>query len=175
MHILIVDDDDYYRQAQIRILKRFRLPNGEQLYVSNEACSGNEALAKLKDLTAARIDCLLLDQQMPGRRGESWLEDIVEAAPDAAIIMITGWGMPGMGGGLKAMPRIHEIDPSAKVILATGYLDQNVPDKVTEKGACALLGKPFRMAKLYEIVRKVLDGEAIEPDSVLGASAIRCI
>jgi CheY-like chemotaxis protein len=65
--------------------------------------------------------------------------------------------MPNLGG-IEATQKIREIDPSAKVVLTSGYSEHPVnvahPD--------AFLPKPYRFDTLCEVVHKVLNVGSID-------------
>ena len=74
---------------------------------------------------------------------------------DRIELVILDLGMPGMGG-LKCLEKLMEMDPSAKVIIASGYNDPNQIRRVEEMGASGFLGKPFRLHGLLAKVAEVM-------------------
>jgi DNA-binding NarL/FixJ family response regulator len=86
--ILIIDDDDYFRSAQKRMIHRMKFSSGDSAEII-EAASGNEGMTKLAE---QEIDCVLLDHDMPGGSGIYWLQKIVANSPNQAIVMLTGHG-----------------------------------------------------------------------------------
>ena len=84
--VLVVDDDADFRESVQRLL----WVAGESLPVrAFEAGRGDEAMSMLKE---EDIDCMLLDQRMPGGTGVEWIARFLEADPDLAIVMVTGQG-----------------------------------------------------------------------------------
>ena len=77
-HILIVDDDDAFRESLAETL-------GDLGHVTEQAGSGHDALAKLAG--DARIDCLFLDIRMPDLSGIDVLER-VRAMPARAALPV---------------------------------------------------------------------------------------
>jgi PAS domain S-box-containing protein len=75
--------------------------------------------------------------------------------PDLVVMDL---GMPGMGGH-KAMSAIRELNPKAKVIIASGYLSSGQPPQSVWEGASVLLAKPYTRVKLLTTIREVLDGD----------------
>ena len=57
--------------------------------------------------------------------------------------------------GIEAIKKIRSVNPSAKVILGTNYIDQ----LVSEVSADAFLQNPFNGRDLWEVIPKVLRGE----------------
>lgn len=84
--ILIVDDDAHFRQGLRRLFHTMRdvIPAD-----TLEAVSGEDAL---RIMAERQVGCILLDQHMPGGSGTDWIQRILAARPDAAIIMVTGVG-----------------------------------------------------------------------------------
>ncbi len=64
--------------------------------------------------------------------------------------------MPGMGG-LKCLEKLLEMDPSAKIIIASGYNDPHQIREVEKIGAKGFLAKPFRIHGLLAKVSEVLE------------------
>ena len=64
--------------------------------------------------------------------------------------------MPGMGGK-KCLEEILELNPSEKVVIASGY-SMNGPTKdALELGAKGYMGKPYGVRQMAKVVREVLD------------------
>ncbi len=73
-------------------------------------------------------------------------------------LILMDLGMPGMGGR-KALEEILRRDPSARVIIASGYTaDQEVRDCL-EAGAAAFVSKPYHLTDMNRTIRKVLDDQ----------------
>lgn len=81
-HVLIVDDEDLYRRALERILKR-------QGHTISSACNGAEAL---EFITSETVDLVLCDIKMPGMNGLEVISRIHEIRPDLPCIIVTGFG-----------------------------------------------------------------------------------
>lgn len=83
--ILVVDDDESFRQGIKRLLwlNRARMPS--QFL---EAESGEKGFEMLD----FNVDCILLDYLLPGRTGLDWIPDYLQKKPDVAVIMVTGEG-----------------------------------------------------------------------------------
>jgi PAS domain S-box-containing protein len=64
--------------------------------------------------------------------------------------------MPGMGGK-KCLEKILEMNPNAKVVIASGYTHDLTSDNPIEKRAKAIVLKPFNISQLLQVIRKVLD------------------
>ena len=73
---------------------------------------------------------------------------------DVVLLDLTVSG--GMGG-VEAAAKLKEFDPSAKLIASSGYADTSVMSRFHEHGFDDVLPKPWVMAQLSEVFRRVLD------------------
>jgi PAS domain S-box-containing protein len=64
--------------------------------------------------------------------------------------------MPGMGGK-RCVEEILEINPQAKVLVATGYSLDRPTQEVMDAGAQGFITKPYDLEKMLKAVRQVLD------------------
>lgn len=85
--ILIVDDAAFMRM----MLKDIVVKAGPEF--AAEACDGNEALEKYKEL---RPDIVTMDITMPNCDGLEAVSNITAEFPDAKIIMVSAMGQQGM-------------------------------------------------------------------------------
>ena len=89
--------------------------------------------------------------------------DLYEAANasgrgfDAVLLDLTVSG--GMGG-VETARRLKELDPSAKLIASSGYSDGPVMASFREYGFDDVLPKPWTVAQLSEVFRRVLVADA---------------
>jgi CheY-like chemotaxis protein len=66
-------------------------------------------------------------------------------------------------GGLEAFQSLLKIDPGVKAILMTGHADDPVIQEPERYGFRGVLAKPFRSAKLREILARVLGPGSMNP------------
>jgi PAS domain S-box-containing protein len=66
--------------------------------------------------------------------------------PFTAVIM--DLTIPGGMGGKEAVQQLLQLDPQARVIVASGYSDDPVMSSYQEFGFCGVLCKPFELADL---------------------------
>lgn len=64
-----------------------------------------------------------------------------------------------VSSGAEVYPQLKELRPEMKVIVCSGYAEDQVSQKLLELGANAFVPKPFRLEALAPTIRKVLDGE----------------
>jgi two-component system alkaline phosphatase synthesis response regulator PhoP len=84
-HVLVVDDEGAIRYSISKTLQRVG-------YQVSAAASGEEALDMMADQT---FDVVLTDIRMPGLTGVELLAKIKEKAPDAIVILMTGYASLG--------------------------------------------------------------------------------
>ena len=90
--------------------------------------------------------------------GEKAME-IYSAMPNDIDLVIMDLGMPGMGGH-KCLEELLRIDPTVKVIIASGYSINGQVKKSLDAGARGYVGKPYQLTDLLNTVRAVLDEES---------------
>ncbi|MBV9998526.1 MAG: response regulator [Verrucomicrobia bacterium] len=76
---------------------------------------------------------------------------------DAVVLDLTVSG--GMGG-LEAAARLRELDPLVKLIVSSGYSDAPVLSDLGKYGFDDLIPKPWTIAELSEVVRRVLQSDS---------------
>jgi CheY-like chemotaxis protein len=75
---------------------------------------------------------------------------------DAVLLDLTVSG--GMGG-LEAAARLKEMDPSAKLVVSSGYSDSAVMSNSSQYGFDAVIPKPWSITQLGGTLRKLLRGD----------------
>jgi PAS domain S-box-containing protein len=64
--------------------------------------------------------------------------------------------MPDMGGG-ETFEELQKIDPSARVVLSSGYSLDSLTNKIMDRGCKAFIQKPFTINLLSQKLREVLE------------------
>ncbi len=64
--------------------------------------------------------------------------------------------MPNMGGG-EAFDRIRRIDPTAKVLLCSGYSSEGEATDILARGCNGFIQKPFDLEKLSGTINQILE------------------
>ncbi|MDF1815365.1 MAG: response regulator, partial [Verrucomicrobiales bacterium] len=77
-----------------------------------------------------------------------------ESNPFAAVVM--DLALPGGISGLEATIAIKQIDPDAKIIVSSGYLEQQARGAALEHGFSGMLPKPYSAERLASELRWVL-------------------
>jgi PAS domain S-box-containing protein len=76
---------------------------------------------------------------------------------DGYIVSILDLTVPGGKGGLEIIKEILQIDPNAKVVVASGYSDSPIKIKYKEYGFKAFISKPFEIEILSEKLQQVVN------------------
>ncbi|MGD8563580.1 MAG: response regulator, partial [Desulfarculaceae bacterium] len=87
--------------------------------------------------------------------GEEAVE-IYSQDPEGIAIVILDISMPGMGGQ-RCLKHLLDINPEAKIIIASGYAPDGLLEETLSSGAAGFVAKPFRAMEMLTKVREVLD------------------
>jgi PAS domain S-box-containing protein len=115
--ILLVDDEELVRSVALAFLE-------EMGWEVIEAGDGQCAL-ELYQIHQQRIDVVMLDMEMPGRRGIDLLREM------------------------------KQMNPGIIAILCSGYVRDGSVDQLIAEGFRAQLSKPYRMADLERVLEEV--------------------
>jgi PAS domain S-box-containing protein len=115
--VLLVDDEELVRSVAQAFLEEL----GWEVL---EAADGQQALDLYRD-HRQRIDLVMLDMEMPGRRGIDLLREM------------------------------KQMDPGVIAILCSGYVRDGSSDQLMAEGFRAQLSKPYRMAELERVLEEV--------------------
>lgn len=100
--------------------------------------------------TAAAVDS--------GEEAVAAYRQAVEAGQSFAAVVMD-LALPGGMSGLEATLAIKQLDPNARVIVSSGYLEQNARNAALEHGFAGILPKPYTADRLATELRYVLKGE----------------
>ena len=70
---------------------------------------------------------------------------------DAVILDLT---MPKMDGE-QCFRELRRLDPDIKVIMSSGYSEQEVTQKFLGKGLAGFIQKPYKLSTLREMLQKI--------------------
>jgi signal transduction histidine kinase/CheY-like chemotaxis protein len=116
----------------------------------------------LRELSKAVLSTLGYDVQTAGDGAEAVdLYEKTKAAGkgfDAVLLDLTVTG--GMGG-LEAAAMLKELDPSARLIVSSGYSEAPVMSRFAEYGFDAVILKPWTVREMSEVLRKVLVADPV--------------
>jgi PAS domain S-box-containing protein len=129
--------------------------------VPEEPVGGTETVLFVDDEESLR----LLAVEMLGRLGYRVLtagngleavKTFTERRGEIAAVILD-MIMPGMGGE-ETFHRLKEIDPSARILLSSGYAVEGRPQSLLSAGAAGFLPKPYRVGTLAAALRRVIGG-----------------
>jgi nitrogen-specific signal transduction histidine kinase len=80
------------------------------------------------------------------------------AARSRYDLVIMDLTVPGGMGGLAALGRLREIDPSVRAVVSSGYSSDPVLANYRAHGFVAVIAKPYEVNELARILREVLAG-----------------
>jgi CheY-like chemotaxis protein len=89
--------------------------------------------------------------------GESAL-DLYRKQKDAIDLIILDLIMPGMGGR-ECLLGLLDIDPEARIVIASGHTIDGPVRDVVNLGARDVIHKPYGLRQMLKVVREVLDKE----------------
>lgn len=116
--VLIVDDEEGIRVLVQRMLEKLG-------FTVLAASSGDEAIRLYREFSP-RIDCVLLDLNMPGMSGETVFQEL------------------------------RRLDPDVRVILSSGYDQEETAERFAGQGLAGVIQKPYQLQTLRESMKAVL-------------------
>jgi len=153
-HLLLVDDEEEFRLATGRALKR----RGFEI---TEAGDGTEALDKIAE---RRPDLVLLDLKMPGMSGIETLQRLREREAALPVILLTGHGnLPAALAGIRLdvadlLQKPVDVDELAERIRMLLRRDLGAQG-LRERSVAELMVSPALYPRLYvdQEIREVVD------------------
>jgi two-component system chemotaxis response regulator CheY len=91
--------------------------------------------------------------------GMSALEVYFVEKPDLVLLDLVMTGMYG----LDVLAKLREMDPGAKVLIASADIQSSTRGMAEQAGAFGFINKPFSASQIAEAVESALRGEH-EPD-----------
>ena len=79
--------------------------------------------------------------------------------------MLLDLTMPDMDG-VETFQRLHQLDPRVKVILMSGYNEQDATQRFVGRGLAGFMSKPFLVSDLVDAVRRIVrteDADSVDP------------
>ena len=74
--------------------------------------------------------------------------------PDISFIILD-LTMPNMDGE-QCFRELRQINPDVKVIMSSGYSEQEVTQKFVGKGLAGFIQKPYKLSFLEETIRRII-------------------
>ena len=88
--------------------------------------------------------------------GKDGLDALAKYQPDLVLLDMK---LPDMSG-IQILKVCKETLPNTKVIVNTGYVDQNIIDEAERLGRDAFLQKPFNLERLQQEIERLLTPDA---------------
>jgi len=134
----------------------------EQPAIPDQIVPGAETILLIDDEEMIREvgGEMLLDlgyQVLVAASGEEGLQ-IYEAKSVPIDLVILDMIMPG-AGGKETFDRLRQMDPQAKVLLASGYSVDGQATAILQRGCNGFIQKPFDMKQLSRKIREVLEDQ----------------
>ena len=82
---------------------------------------------------------------------------VFEGSGGAVDLVVLDVSMPGMGGA-EVHERLMALDPDVKVVLSSGYSDDERISSILARGVRTFLSKPYKVESVLRAVREALDG-----------------
>lgn len=83
---------------------------------------------------------------------------IYERHRDIIKVVLLDMMMPHMGGE-KTFTELRRIDPNVRVVLSSGYNEQDAVQRFAGRGLAGFIQKPYQVQKLLEVIRGIVDSE----------------
>jgi DNA-binding NtrC family response regulator len=74
------------------------------------------------------------------------------------VLVLSDLGLPRLGGW-ESFSKMKEVDPSIKAILASGYFDPELKEKIIASGAKNFVQKPYNPADILATIHSIIDEE----------------
>ncbi len=95
-------------------------------------------------------------ETIPAKSGETALEIYSDQGNNIDLVVLD-LGMPGMGGA-NCLEKLLQMNPSVKVVIASGYTEDGLIKDSLDHGAKASIVKPYTIEKFSKVIRTVLSG-----------------
>jgi len=90
------------------------------------------------------------------RKGAEEAVRVYKANKDKIDLVILDMVMPDRGGG-ETYDQMREINPSATVLLSSGYSIDGQATEILERGCNGFIQKPFTIKELSGRIREILE------------------
>ena len=77
---------------------------------------------------------------------------------DEIVVVLMDLTMPNMDG-ITAMGEIHSIRPDIKVIISSGFNEEELSERITGQAPSGFIRKPYNMDVLETEIRRVMQAE----------------
>lgn len=129
--------------------------NGENKAYKALLMDDEESVRKVSGLMLSQFGVDCRETENGSDAIAAYIKALAEGEPfDVCIFDVH---VPNGMGGTEAARKITETDPRASIIVASGYLDENIREKCSRSGVRGFLEKPFLLDDLVREVSKFID------------------
>jgi PAS domain S-box-containing protein len=108
----------------------------------------------IRDLTVEALEAFGY-RMLEAQSGEEALA-VCSRWGEPVDLVVLDLGMPGMGGR-HCLKELVQRYPEINVLIASGYLADSSEEDMRKQGARGFIGKPYNIADLLAVVRRILD------------------
>jgi PAS domain S-box-containing protein len=144
------------------IKELMRQPPEPVVQKTREAAGGSETILLVEDETLLReMAKLVLVSKgytvLTANDGEGAIE-VYERHRAAISLVLTDLGLPKVNGP-EVVRRLHELNPSLRILVATGFLEPEIRSQLSALGVIDVIQKPYSPEDIEHKVRNALDEE----------------
>ena len=125
-----------------------------------ETPGGTETLLVVEDeeMLMMTLQMLLVEKGYTVLSAEDGLTavNIYKERKKEIALVITDLGLPKMTG-MEECTQIKILNPRARIIVATGYLDSGMKSEFLKTGIQHFLYKPYDLKQVLKVIREVID------------------
>ncbi len=92
--------------------------------------------------------------QVHGYSDQQTALNFLHSAATRVDVVVTDYNMPGLSG-LDVAKKVREIRPDLPVIIASGFIDEELRSQAEEAGVKALISKPFSTKAFCDLVQQL--------------------
>ena len=81
--------------------------------------------------------------------------DMFKAHKEEIGLVLLDLSMPGMGGE-ETFRRLKEVDPTVRVVLTSGYAEEEALERFAGQGITGFIQKPYKWSQLMQTIRELL-------------------
>ena len=97
----------------------------------------------------------LEDEGFDVKTADCGADGIALVKKEQPAILVLDIKLPDMSG-LEVLRAAKQDSPHTKVIVMTGYVDQNIIDEAEQLGRDVFIQKPFNLVLLYDEIQKLI-------------------
>lgn len=106
----------------------------------------------MRDVIKVFLEQLKHEVLAEAENGDIAIRHFTTLRPELVLLDMV---MPGKSG-LEVLEEIRKIEPNAKVVVITAVEQEGIDKKIFEKGAAAILRKPFSCGELEQTLKNIV-------------------